>query len=296
MAIFYAFSQFFTLFRNFLRFVAIFYASSQFFTLFRRFQQLWFIQIPGENNAHVTSLSVSSDTFAVHIGTSDSQFLSYDMSSLLNFDTEVERKTFLLDIQPKLHFTFESCKDRLQRESVRQKAEEIRQSEIDRKKKQLKAKKDAGEEFSQEQEDEFLKVAIVEIDESPFFVPKTPGKILSVWSVNGDDTEFCMSLSGYDAGLLYQVNGRTGKVLNFQNLGLECEVTKVHRTDDNLVYFGFSDGSIRIYSGEGLQGGFTKMSHLEGRKTSFQVKNPVFGLKSPFFGQKPSFYVKKRSF
>jgi hypothetical protein len=213
---------------------------------------LGFIQIPGENNAHVTSLSVSSDTFAVHIGTSDSQFLSYDMSSLLNFDTEVERKTFLLDIEPKLHFTFESCKDRLQRQSVQQKAEEIRQAEIDRKTKQLKAKKDSGEEFTKEQEDEFLKVAVVEIDESPFFVPKEPGRILSVWSVNGDDTEFCMSLSGYDAGLLYQVNGKTGKVLNFQNLGLESEVTKVHRTEDNLVYFGFSDGSMRIYSGEGL--------------------------------------------
>ena len=40
VAIFYAFSQFFTLLRNFLRFFAIFYAFSQFFTLFRRFQQL----------------------------------------------------------------------------------------------------------------------------------------------------------------------------------------------------------------------------------------------------------------
>jgi len=45
-----------------------------------------------------------------------------------------------------------------------------------------------------------------------------------------------------------------------------------------------------------VQGGFAKMSDLEGQKTSFRVKNPVFGLKSPFFGQKPSFYVKKITF
>ena len=46
----------------------------------------------------------------------------------------------------------------------------------------------------------------------------------------------------------------------------------------------------------GVQGGFAKMSDLEGQKTSFQVKNPGFGLKSPFFGQKPSLYVKKGHF
>lgn len=34
-----------------------------------------------------------------------------------------------------------------------------------------------------------------------------------------------------------------------------------------------------------VQGGFAKMTHLEGQTTSFQVKNPAFGLKIPFFGQ-----------
>ena len=46
----------------------------------------------------------------------------------------------------------------------------------------------------------------------------------------------------------------------------------------------------------GVQGGFAKMSDLEGQKTSFQVKNPGFGLKSPFFGQKPSFLYDYLSF
>merc|ERR1712157_424489 len=58
---------------------------------------LGFVQIP--NSAYVTSLSVSNDTLSVHVGTSDSQFLSYDMSSLLGLDTSIERKSYLLDIE-----------------------------------------------------------------------------------------------------------------------------------------------------------------------------------------------------
>lgn len=198
-----------------------------------------------------TEISFSTDNFSCFIGTDNGHFYNFDLSPIRDIDTnEKERFTYKLDYEPIQHFTFKSCKDQLLRETVQKEAEEERNKLLKKKQAQLKAKKDSGETFTSDQEIEFLNVPAVEVDDSPFFMPEKPSAINTIWSCTSDESEYCISLSGYDAGFLYRVDGKNGKVKDAFRLDTEKAITSYKR-ENGVMFLAFENGIIRAYSANG---------------------------------------------
>lgn len=211
----------------------------------------WLLETVGflQINSVPSTIAFSTENFTCFIGTESSEFYSFDLSPILEIDTnEKERLTYKLDYEPLQHFTFKSCKDQLLRDMARENAEEIRAKELKKKQAQLNAKKEAGETFTADQEQEFLHVPPYEEDDSPLFIPEKPSNINTIWSVTSDDSEFCLSLSDYDAGFLYHVEGSTGKVKNFLQLDTDRAISSFKRDGANVMHVAFDNGLIKSYA------------------------------------------------
>lgn len=154
--------------------------------------------------------------------------------------------TYQLKHLPINHFKFKSIKSQIKRNERIKQIEQRREQKRERKLRELDAKKKENprfdvEAFMADSEDDEEAEALLE----PIYIPDPPSAIL--WIQVTVDGTLWLSMAGYDAGYVYEINADDGDLISFNEIP-EASDVEMHSFVyfDDLLVLGMGDGQIRV--------------------------------------------------
>lgn len=160
-------------------------------------------------------------------------------------NSEIYTETsYQLNHLPINHFKFKSIKSQIKRNERIKQMEQIREQKRERKLRELDEKKKENprldvDAFLADSEDE------EEVLE-PIYIPDPPNAVL--WIQFTIDGTLWLSMSGFDAGYVYELSADDGDLMSFNEIpeaaDIEMHSFLYHR--DDLLILGMGDGQIRV--------------------------------------------------
>lgn len=154
------------------------------------------------------------------------------------------KTSYHLQHLPLNHFKFKSIKSQIKR------TEQIKQIELKREKRREKKLREFEEKLKENPrlvKEDFLNDETEDEEENlePIFIPDPPNSIL--WIQFTRDETLWLSMSGYDAGYIYELNADDGDLMSFNEIP-EADDIEIHSYvyHENFQIFGMSDGQIRV--------------------------------------------------
>lgn len=157
--------------------------------------------------------------------------------------TAYTKTSYHLKHLPMNHFKFKSIKSQIKR------TERIKQIELKREQRRERKLREFEEKVKENPRlDKEAFLAETEDEEEvlePIFIPDPPNSIL--WIQYTRDETLWLSMSGYDAGYIYELNSDDGDLMSFNEFPEAIDI-EIHSFvyHENYLIFGMGDGQIRI--------------------------------------------------